>query len=453
MVTAPSDIRTHQTAFAPKVVPAPRQSVGRVHRLVPDVRPPAGAAVPSTRALRLARVCAPEHAGLVRQLCVSDPSVLPRRHPGARGAGNEHVGWRDTASDGAYSRIPVWRSRDHWLDYVVPVAIAMHPDVLARHRVDADTMRTWALVKSGYAHQRTGRCCIVRPDTLASVMGVTARHAKRCNAAAREIGLEVVVKGGRMLTWTERFRAWKMGSHQRGLSTEVALTTPQATRRIVDQVTPPKRRNCPNKSAASSGVLHGLAAESVHGLAAESEGAASPPHLRKTRRRPPGWHLAQELASTVPWLVGEGPARLAPTLSRFATSARPWAAGDVLAVIREHTLRSGHGPVDPQRIRTRPAAVLAAILRGIDPELDHPGLLEHAFDDATTAAAVPTEAPAACGHPDCDGHGWITTTGDTGRDALIPCPHCPPAIRHQPLHHHDTSGETVPGWDPEDPPF
>jgi hypothetical protein len=414
--------------------------------LVPDYRPPVGQPIPSGRVLRTHRKCAPEHAGLVRQLCRSDAQVLPRWHQDDRGPRDAHRGIHVLAAPGRYSRIVVWGSRERWLDFVVPIAVAIHRDILVEHGVTADTFRDWALVKSGYAKHRTGRQCIVRPDTLASVMGVTERTVQRCNAAARVMGLEVVVLHGRMLNRAESFAARAMGSRQRGLSTEVALTIPQVIGPIVDSVTPTRGSTLKPKRHLSSSV--------PHGASADQEGAAAPPPRQRSRRRPAGWHLAQELASSVAWLIGEGPTRLAPTLSRFATATRPWAAGDVLAVIREHTLRTGRGPVDPQKIRTRPAAVLAAILRGVDPDTDHPGLLEHAFDDATASAGAPgpVEPPVACGHPDCDGHGWIQISAG-GRDgSFAPCPHCPPAIRHQPLHR--DAGD-VPGWDvdPEAPPF
>jgi hypothetical protein len=47
------------------------------------------------------------------------------------------------------------------------------------------------------------------------------------------------------------------------------------------------------------------------------------------------------------------------------------------------------------QIRTRPAVVLAAFLRELDPHDDHPRL----------ALVDPTEL--RCGRPECD-HGWIT---------------------------------------------
>lgn len=387
--------------------------------------------------LRTHRRCAPEHAGQVRRLCVTDRSVLPRWHQDDRGRVDAHRGVHVSAAAGAYSRIEAWRSRTHWLTWVVPAAIGIHRDVLARHRIDPDTFKAWAVVKSGYAAAGTGRRCVVRPDTLASVMGVCERTVQRCNAAAREMGLEVVVLVGRMLTWPEVAHARRNGSRQRGLSTEVALTNPQVIRGLVDRVTPTRGRAVPHQNSPTTGVLHGLTAE--------QRGAASPRLDRKgrprTRSRPAGWSLAQELARSVPWLAAEPPARLAPALSRFASCRTPWQAADVVAAITDHTIRRGTGPIRPDTIRTRPAALLAAILRHLDPDTDHPALLEDPFNDPT-----PPAAPEPCGADDCD-HGWITHTRPNGRPTLTPCPTCPPTIR---THHHTDDTTT---WDPTNPPF
>lgn len=406
---------------------------------------------PSRRVLRTHRRCAPEHAGQVRQLCRSDRSVLPRWHQDDRGRADAHRGVHVVASPGAYSRIEAWRSREHWLTWVVPAAIAVHRDVLRRHHVDPDTFRAWALVKSGYAHAGTGRQCVVRPDTLASVLDMSERTVQRCTAAAREMGLEVVVLVGRMLTLTERGKAWRAGSRQRGLSTEVALTMPQASRGLVDRVTPPRGGGRPPLTSPLTGV--------PGGLAAEQKGAA-PPHSdvrgrRRGRCRPSGWSLAAELARSVPWLAGEGPSRLAPALSRFATCERPWQAADVAAAIAGHTTRVGAGPIRAEAIRTRPAALLAAILRQLDPVEDHPGLGEDGFGQPAAAGATPAARPDPCGAPGCD-HGWTTTVRPDGHPGLAPCPTCPPGVRSWAPPAADgpaagTGGSD--GWDPLNPPF
>src|SRR5699024_10300457 len=98
--------------------------------------------------------------------------------------------------------------------------------VLKRHSVGKDLFRRWAAVKSVYAQRRSGRQCITRPKVLASTLLCKERQVQRCNAAARELGLEVCVLKGRMLTFEESTACRIRGSNQRGLSSEVALTTP-----------------------------------------------------------------------------------------------------------------------------------------------------------------------------------------------------------------------------------
>lgn len=361
----------------------------------------------------------------------------------------------EVAPAGAYSRVPVWRGREHWLTWVVPAAIGVHRDILRRHRVAPDTLRNWALVKSGYAHSRTGRRCVVRPDTLASVMGVSERTAQRCQAAAREMGLELVITTGRMLTAEETVWARRHGSRQRGLSTESALTIPQAIAQIVDRVTPTSGE----VSNPQTSLLEGV----PRGLAAERTGAATP-HCDqmgcwRARDRPAGWHLAQEVARSVSWLAAEAPSRLAPALSRFATAPVPWTAADVAAAISEHTTRLGAGPIRTETIRTRPAALLAAILRGLDSDTDHPGLHEAPWPTSPPASSVAEVLrPDPCGAPGCD-HGWITTAGPDGRTGAAVCPTCHPAVRTWTPSTGPGPGTGAPGagdptgWDQLDPPF
>ena len=64
----------------------------------------------------------------------------------------------------------------------------MHRDVLTRHHA-------WD----------NGRRCVVKPGTLASVISLSKRQTQLLNQAARELGLEVVVQRGRMLTQLGRW--------------------------------------------------------------------------------------------------------------------------------------------------------------------------------------------------------------------------------------------------------
>lgn len=361
------------------------------------------------------RICEPEHQSVVFRRCLQDRRVLPRWHQEDRGPRNTLRGHHETAPAGAYSNIPVWHNRQHWAGIVVSMSMLLKPGVLARHHVSPTTFRAWAIAKSGYVqHQASGRRCIVRPDTLASVVGVDERTIQRCNAAARQLGIEVVVMEGRMLTGDERGAIRAMGSRQRGLATEVALTIPSWLRSPVDRVTPPKRLLKPEKitlgdtSVKASGQTRGTALRA---------GASK----RQDRDRGRLRSVGSELARRLPWLAGEGPGRLAPALRRFVTAEAAWTAAQLAAAITR--ISADRGPIHAGMIRTRPAALLAALLRRLDPIDDHPG------PDSPMIPPPPSPLPGPCGGADCDGHGWINGVAASGYRWAHPCPDCPPAIR------------------------
>lgn len=382
------------------------------------------------------RKCAPEHQSLVYRRCLQDRRVLPRWHQDDRGRRNTLRGHHETAPPGAYSGILAWSGRQHWAQIVAGLAAMLRPDVLRTHHVSVVTFRAWAIAKSGYAQdQSSGRRCIVRPDTLASVIGVDERTVQRCNAAARQLGLEVVVQLGRMLTGDERSPIRAMGSRQRGLATEVALTIPAWLRSPVDRVTPPKRLLKPEKitlgdrSIKASGQIRRTALR-----------AGAP------KKRDPGRSqlrsMAAELARRLPWLAGEGPARLGPALRRFALAQTPWTAAQLAAAITR--ISADRGPIHAGMIRTRPAALLAALLRRLDPLEDHPGA------EGPLVPPRPAPVPGPCGGSACDGHGWINGVSATGYRWAHPCPDCPPAVRRS---NRDSTGITVLGHEDPWPPF
>ena len=59
--------------------------------------------------------------------------------------------------------------------------------------------------------------------------------------------------------------------------------------------------------------------------------------------------------------------------------------------------------------------LLASILRGIDIEVDNPGL----------AGSFHPAPPVPCDRPDCDSHGWI----ELENGSVAKCPACPASIR------------------------
>jgi len=365
------------------------------------------------RVVRTHRVCAGEDAGFVRTACLYDRAVLPRWHQDDRGDRNAHRGVHYAAPAGGYAGIRVWHGRQHWLTFVVPVAIALHRDLLRMQELSPATFALWARVESGYAQdQRTGRRCIVRPDTVASVMGCQVNTVRKCRRIARRIGLQVVIVLGRMLSAAECWAARRRGSRQRGLSTEAAFTIPSpiALRRVSDTPTrgptahPETHHPCPP----------------LGGARAEQKEAAPPPHRhRGSPGRSAARRLAADLVHTVPWLHSERPGRLVPALSRFAAGRPAWTAQDVLDAVQ--TIRERRGLVTTLtdiQIRTRPAVVLAAFLRQLDHHDDHPRL----------ATADPAEL--RCDQPECD-HGWITldqppTSHLAGHPHVRRCPHCRP---------------------------
>ncbi|MEO7061265.1 MAG: hypothetical protein ABI083_16210, partial [Lapillicoccus sp.] len=365
-------------------------------------------------AARTHRVCAPEHVSYVRTACLYDRSVLPRWHQDDRGDRNAHRGVHYVAPAGAYRQVRVWNGRQHWLTFVVPVAIALarttggpHGE-FAREELSPDTFALWARVESGYAQdQRTGRRCIVRPATVASVMGVQPNTVRKCRRVARRLGLQVVISMGRMLTSTECWAARRRGSSQRGLSTETALTIPSACAAALMQEysdTPTSGRSPAPETHRHSPPL---------GASARIREAAPPP-LRPKRRPQPAQpdrstrsarpaatrrttaRLAYDLIDTLPWLRTESPSRLIPALTRFATTTPAWTAQDLLDAIT--TLRAQRGlttTLTADTIKTRPAVVLAAFLRQLHHHDDHPRL-PHLTPDQLR-----------CHQPTCD-HGWIT---------------------------------------------
>lgn len=388
------------------------------HRLDPNSRPlqrrkgavlAAGVPEPTREQVltwRTQRICEPSDAWLVYEVAKVDPSVLPRWHQDDRGKRATHRGFHVTAPDGAYSRIAAWRNRDHWLAFVVAIAIGLHPEILRRHKTSAELLRRFLRVKSAYAHSN-GRRVIVRPDTLASVLDCTKRHVQRMNACARDLGLEAVVLQGRMLTLDESWAAHLRGSAQRGLSTESALTIPHVLHHVGDEVTPTRGSTSPKNLTFKLGHHGAASGES-------KDGASRRAPKKRSRKVTPGLQLAREAVRRVAWLAGEAPGRLTPSLERFACATHCWTASDLVTALVLRDQRLGLAPPVADAIRTRPAIVLAAILRELDPYADHPRLMD-------------LEGP--CERPDCDGHGWITTPRGVAK-----CPECPSYLRANPSH-------------------
>src|SRR5699024_2587829 len=260
-----------------------------------------------------------------------------RYHQDDRGWQNRTRGHHELAAPGAYTGILVWHGRTDWLDLVVEVVIAACPEVLKKHSVGADMFRRWAALKSVYAHRRTGRRCIVRPKVLASTLLCKERQVQRCNAAARELGLEVCVVKGRMLTYDESTACRQRGSTQRGLSSEVALTIPAWAMPAIQQARSAGQHerhsgavvdsDTPTRGHVSDLYPHPGGTHPCAARGAKTDGA--PRRQRHKKGASQVFKLARGLTRVVPWLHGTAPQRILGAVKPFARAPLPWTAEDL----------------------------------------------------------------------------------------------------------------------------
>lgn len=307
------------------------------------------------------------HAGRVLAVADRDRGVLPRW--GINSPIRCHP-----VEPGTYTGTISWTTRQHYLAVVVPAAARAHPDVLARHHVAPDTLLRWARAKSLYAQEpHSGRQVIVRPDTLAGLLQCSERTVQRCQAAARAIGLELVITPGRMLSEIEAYAARRKGSPQRGLSTVSAFVVPQSLRPLVCHVTPTRG------NSSSTNVKKPL---TFNRRSAGSKGAPlrSAPH---PRRRGPAWYLAAGLTEQAIFLRRCPPGRIAGQLARFTRAPHSWTATQILRAMDQVNVRLSY--TAPVRAKTTPWGLLAWYLRQIDEIADAPG-----FTTARPSSAVRT---------------------------------------------------------------
>ena len=314
------------------------------------------------------RITDARHAGRVLAAAPSNRCVLPRW--GINSPIRDHG-----AEPGQYTGTIGWTSRDHYLAFVVPAAIATQGDVLAQHGVAADTFTRWVAAKSLYAQEHcSGRRVIVRPVTLAGLLQCSKRTVQRCQAAARDMGLEIVITPGRMLSEFECYKARKNGSPQRGLSTVSAFVVPSVLRHVVDHVTP-----------TSGGYVSASVKDltTFNDRSARPKGAplrsapprqGGPPGREGPRNRSgPAWDLAVQLTQQVIFLHRCPGGRIVGQLQRFTAPGVPrWTAERVTRAMDAVNRR--HGYTAPTKPKEAPWGLLAWYLRQIDPIADNPGL-------------------------------------------------------------------------------
>lgn len=378
------------------------------------------------------RSCPPGQGHRYAIAAEHDRRYLPRRHAHRR----IPRGFREDllAPESAYAGIACWNSREDWLTWTVPIAIGLRPEILASTVAKA-TFLAWARTESLAADHGTGRRVIIRPDVVADLMGMSVRTVRYCRAAARSLGLLVDVVAGRILKKTETSHAWRRQCPVRRLANESALTIPSWVAHIprssgvsVDVCSTtgsPGREpdQLPEVSRIPRGRREQAPPSSAQHRRTRPGGDVGPPDPQKWALRGLTTQLARELTREIAWLRDEQPGRLKPILARFVRGPLPWTVTDVAGYITRQDELRGRYALTPGAIRTRPAAVLAAKLRGVDPQADHPRG-DELLEPQSERQVLPATRPQWCG--ECDPR---TRHVELADDRVGRCPTCHPLAK------------------------
>lgn len=347
------------------------------------------------QALRQLRTADPTQAQQIRWHALRRPGhidqdVLLRRHRNTRAVHLE-------AQPGAYSAIPAWGTRALWLRAVRRL-LDQQPDLLSRHHVSPTAVTSYAETLSAYADQATGRRCIVANRCLRELTGLSDATADRARRILDALGLRVVVLTGRRLTLGECLEARSRGCRQTGFANEIALTIPKTLWITLADETSPSVDEPPTRGPLDL-TFHADVATSYP----QDDNNARPP---AAQHRPKGFapkhrptspatdDLITGLHQQIPWLRGEQPTRLRPLLTKYADSPLRWTVHDIITTIDRHNQREGWTSLTTGYIRTRPAALLAFYLKGVDPQADHPRAQDYLIPRQPDALS-PDTAPAA----------------------------------------------------------
>lgn len=336
--------------------------------------------------------------------------------------------------------VPAWSSRATMQRVIRVLAAQRYVAALCRaQQIAVDTWAVIALNDALDADTGTGRGMRTSQTVAAARVGRSERVVRRARAISVRLGIMVELYRGRELSGDERKRLLEHapGHRQRGLPNQYAMTVCPPRQRA--RVSTPRAGEYAQVLPHTDGFGHlppegGLRLPShlleILTLAAAnaSEETEPPPAAQHRRSRRPGIVLAIA-TSTHPaasWLLGTvRPGRIAGQLVAYEHGG--WSSHDLATELTHQAAQVGIPTWETPR---SPLGLLKVLLQRIDPHADvHLG----------TGPAFPTQPPhpaapvELCGRPDCDGHGWITTTSPTGTHTARPCPHCPPAARrHDP---------------------
>ncbi|MFZ4843972.1 hypothetical protein [Mycetocola saprophilus] len=150
--------------------------------------------------------------------------------------------WALPVPDGAYSSIPAWNGRAHYLT-ALSAALRTQAGEDARRKISIthDTLMRIAATDAASADARTGREVTTAHDTVATALGMCKRTVQRGRELIQALGFAQVIVEGRYLTKAERAEAKALhGRTQRRAASVRALTLPESSR-SVENVHLPRR--------------------------------------------------------------------------------------------------------------------------------------------------------------------------------------------------------------------
>lgn len=139
-----------------------------------------------------------------------------------------HTSWAPETPEGAYSKLPCWRSRRHWMQ---ALARALVTDAgrkqLATKKLGRQTVLRVADCDASYADVETGRELRTAHETVAQKLDLTRDTVKHARRILTRLGFMRTVLEGRYLTTAERQQARAAhGGMQLRIASTRALTVP-----------------------------------------------------------------------------------------------------------------------------------------------------------------------------------------------------------------------------------
>ena len=261
---------------------------------------------------------------------------------------------------GSYSRLPAWSDRARWLAQVAAVVATGEGEAArASAHVAVDTLLRVAAADAASADQRTGRNVATAHDTVAALLGMSAKTVQRARTLLERLGLAVTVWAGRYLTVAERAAARRRhGQAQLRAASTRALISPKHAAALVpvENVQLPRRGHPTSTPRPPE--------NSSTRLTARRKPASMPPIPVGVQK------LAAQLAQRMPWLARDRHiGALARLLHRHRLDVDAgWSAERLLHVLEQHNWTTGQSVPDPAR-QHNPLGYLHTLLTAANPQL------------------------------------------------------------------------------------